>query len=205
MDFMNRGASQAPFRPAASAADEQPKQDSHKSSKKDNQPNGGFSKWLSFALLLAGALLLLALVAFGITAKSGGNSESDLIKTDKYQAVFLNTSDGQVYFGKLAVLNKGYYKLTDIYYVRVQQVQPSDPKQQSQQQISLAKLGSEIHGPEDQMIINKKDVMFWENLKDDGQVVKAIKEYKKNGDKSTTTTDTTNTTTPANNSTTTNP
>jgi hypothetical protein len=30
------------------------------------------------------------------------------------------------------------------------------------------------------MYISKDKVLFWENLKDDGQVVKAIKEYQKN-------------------------
>jgi hypothetical protein len=31
------------------------------------------------------------------------------------------------------------------------------------------------------MYIRKDHVMFWENLKDDGQVVTAIREYQKNG------------------------
>ena len=44
----------------------------------------------------------------------------------------------------------------------------------------LQKLGSELHGPEDQMVINRDQVQFWENLKDDGQVVKAITTYKAN-------------------------
>ena len=107
------------------------------------------------------------------------------IKADQYQAVFLNSADGQVYFGKLTSYNKSYYQLNDIYYVRVQTVQPDKNTTQTQQNISLAKLGNEIHGPEDVMYINKDDVMFFENLKEDGQVVKAIREYQKNGAKAT--------------------
>lgn len=137
------------------------------------------------AKIAAVAAIVVALVAllfvFVFTATKGISSE---IKSDKFQAVFLNSADGQVYFGKLKELNKDYYKLEDIYYVRVEQVQPN-PNEQPQQNISLAKLGNEIHGPEDVMFIRKDHVMFWENLKDDGQVVTAINEYRKNGSTST--------------------
>lgn len=128
-----------------------------------------------FSVLLA--VVLIGSIYLLITGTKG--SISSQIKTNQYQAVFLNSSDGQVYFGKLSVLNRDYYKLTDIYYVRVQQVQP-DKNQQAQSNISLAKLGNEIHGPEDVMYVNRNSVMFWENLKEDGQVVKAIRDYQKN-------------------------
>ena len=71
--------------------------------------------------------------------------------------------------------------LTDIYYVRVQQVQPgAATTTNSSSNISLVKLGNEIHGPEDAMYINKNNVMFWENLKSSGQVAKAIAQYQAN-------------------------
>lgn len=154
----------------------------HVGAPKKKKPNLG-----AVAKIAAVAAIVVALVAllfvFVFTATRGISSE---IKTDKYQAVFLNSADGQVYFGKLKELNKDYYKLEDIYYVRVEQVQPN-PNEQAQQNISLAKLGNEIHGPEDVMFIRKDHVMFWENLKDDGQVVTAIREYQKNGGKTTNT------------------
>jgi hypothetical protein len=82
-----------------------------------------------------------------------------------------------VYFGKISNVTGEYVKLTDIYYLQVQQqAQGQQPAQNTQQpQFSLAKLGSELHGPEDTMYINRKEVLFWENLKDDGKVVQAIK------------------------------
>lgn len=49
------------------------------------------------------------------------------------------------------------------------------------QRISLAKLGNELHGPEDKMFINSDQLLFWENLKDDGQVAKAISDFVDNG------------------------
>lgn len=133
-------------------------------------------------------IILILLAAGGCAAKfyvfrHGFLGEQRSIKSSQYQAVFL--SNGQVYFGKLANVSKNSLKLTDIYYLQVQQsVQPaggdkdSTPAQTSPN-VSLAKLGSELHGPEDVMYINRDQVLFWENLKDDSKVVTAIKENKK--------------------------
>ena len=135
------------------------------------------------AMLFAVAILVVLLLVFVVV---GGPKDLDsVVKKDKYQAVFLDSQDGQVYFGKLSTFNNEYYKLTDIYYVRVEQsqnIQPENSNQQPQQNISLAKLGNELHGPEDEMFISRDKVLFWENLKEDGQVVKAIREYQKNPD-----------------------
>jgi ABC-type proline/glycine betaine transport system ATPase subunit len=100
------------------------------------------------------------------------------VKGKQYQAVFL--TNGQVYFGKLKNPDSAYVKLTDIYYLQVQQtVQPDQQKEDANKQpnVSLAKLGSELHGPEDTMYISRDQILFWENLKDDGKVTQAIKDY----------------------------
>lgn len=165
-------------------------------------------------ILMAVALFAVAILAvlMLLVAVMGGSKGLDkAVKKDQYQAVFLNSQDGQVYFGKLESYNENYYHLSDIFYVRVEQkIQPEGQQaasSASQQSISLAKLGNELHGPEDEMYISKDKVLFWENLKESGQVVTAIREYKKNPDaankaatdeQSTSTNQgTTNTTTPA--------
>lgn len=131
------------------------------------------------ALLFAGAALIIALTLSFTASGKTTSAENKIIKRDKYQAIFLN--GGQVYFGKIKDFNAKFIKIEDIYYLRVQQqVQPGSD--QPVQDISLAKLGNELHGPEDTMVINRDMVIFWENLKDEGQVVKAITEYKKNPD-----------------------
>lgn len=151
----------------------------HSNGPKKSKLKGNKAVKLVAIVLVALAVVLFALGAYRMFGVKSITSE---INKDKFQAVFLNSADGQVYFGKLAVLNEDYYKLTDIYYVRVEQVQP-DTNQATQQNISLAKLGSEIHGPEDVMYIRQDHVLFWENLKDDGQVVKAIVEYRNSQNK----------------------
>lgn len=143
--------------------------------------NVGKILFVVFSVLVA--ILIVGVIVSIFTTKDSTTSQ---IQKNQYQAVFLNSSDGQVYFGKLSVLNSRYYKLTDIYYVRVQQVQPDKNNSATTSSISLAKLGNEIHGPEDVMYVNRDSVMFWENLKEGGQVVKAIREYQKNPTPSTT-------------------
>lgn len=179
-DFLNRGSQPAPANRANVGPTAQPVM---KNAKKFNMSGGGFRLFTAF-LLICITGLLVALVVY-LFAYGNDNADLSEVKSNQYQAVFLNSADGQVYFGKLAQLNNDYYKLTDIYYVRVTTVQPDDGTE-AQQEISLAKLGSEIHGPEDAMYISKKDVMFWENLKEEGQVVTAIREYQENGGTSTT-------------------
>ncbi|MBN1778766.1 MAG: hypothetical protein JW816_00895 [Candidatus Buchananbacteria bacterium] len=109
----------------------------------------------------------------------GGSSQ----KAD-YQAVFLD--NGQVYFGKITKMADDYINLRDIYYLQavdqpLQTSQQGDTtttaNQQTQQQLKLIKLGNEIHGPKDEMSINRSHVVIIEDLKDDSQVVKAIKNY----------------------------
>lgn len=110
-------------------------------------------------------------------------AEAQVVERDKYQAVFL--TNGQVYFGKIDDVNASYVRLSDIYYLQQSANQEDDKKTQeaanpnTAANVSLAKLGSELHGPEDAMYINKDQVLFWENLKKDGKVSTAIADYKK--------------------------
>jgi hypothetical protein len=70
--------------------------------------------------------------------------------------------------------------VSNVYYLRVNQaVQPDTKNSTANNDVSLVKLGCELHGPEDQMVINQSQVIFWENLKADGQVAKAVAQFQK--------------------------
>lgn len=115
---------------------------------------------------------VIILLALGVGAWKMLTADST-VKKSQYQAIFL--TNGQVYFCKLSNITDKYVICKDIYYLQVQQsVQPADQSKE-QPQVSLAKLGSELHGPEDSMQINRDQVLFWENLKNDSKVVDAIK------------------------------
>jgi hypothetical protein len=147
------------------------------------QHNNSGSKMGKPMMAIVAVVVVLVLLLGGWFAWSKLAGDAG-VKGGQYQAVFL--TNGQVYFGKVSDINNGYVKLSDIYYLQVQQsVQPDDKSKTSatsndQSQVSLAKLGSELHGPEDTMYISRQQVLFWENLKNDGKVVQAINSYKQN-------------------------
>lgn len=139
--------------------------------------------------VILGAVVVIVLVLgvifrhqmFGKNGKSGAMSANT--SPSGYQAVFL--TNGQVYFGKLNNPNENYIVLKDIYYLQVVQQPPlqgtpqnGQQQQQAQQSISLVKLGQELHGPVDEMHISRAQVLFYEDLTSEGQVVKAIQDYK---------------------------
>lgn len=96
-----------------------------------------------------------------------------------YVAVFL--SNDQVYFGQLST-SDGALVLTDVYYIRLNQSSGTNSSSTSSEdaQLSLVKLGDQIHGPVDEMRINQDQVLFIERLKDESTVVRAIVQEKEN-------------------------
>lgn len=130
-------------------------------------------------VVLAIVVIVIVVVAILFRDKWGGSKAA---KASDYQAVFL--TNGQVYFGKLSDSDK-YLKLSDIFYLQVNQPQIQGSQQteqqaQAQPQLQLVKLGSELHGPKDEMSINRDQVLFFEDMKEEGKVMQAIKEYKAN-------------------------
>lgn len=117
------------------------------------------------------SLLIAVLVGISVFRGVGNQAVSKAPDKKKYQAVFL--TNGQVYFGHLANVGTAYVTLNDVYYI--QQQQQDAKKANDQNNLSLVKLGQEIHGPERNMNIASSQIIFWENLKDDGKVVDAIK------------------------------
>jgi len=208
MDWMNRGTHPNPATNQAGAAQAPQTTGRRRGDKLTKLFH------ISSVILLFSATILAVALLFSLVFSST-NKESKFIDKSKLQAVFLN--GGQVYFGHIGSLNDKYVALNNIYYLRVnQQVQPdTSTTKTSSNDISLVKLGCELHGPVDQMVINRDQVLFWENLKTDGQVAKAVADYVKanpSGQKCDTTSNSTtqsgssttnSTTTPAANSSTT--
>lgn len=164
MEFSHRSA-QANHHPAPVAAAPPPQSGGRRKDK---------GKWVRIAymgLLAAIVVLLVALILFIAT---GPKSEDSYVDTTKLQAVFLNT--GQVYFGKVKTLNDKYFVLTNIYYLQTSNngSSASSSSSNSNTNVTLVKLGCELHEPYDKMVINRASVTFWENLQSGGQVAKAV-------------------------------
>lgn len=120
-------------------------------------------------------ILVISLVSLGLSVftyqkvSSPGSttstkfSEDVLAMLEGYQAVFL--TNGQVYFGKVEAYNTDHLILGNVYYL----------KDDSSTDLNLVKLGDELHGPKDPMIIKQQQLLFLENLKSDSQVISKIK------------------------------
>jgi hypothetical protein len=133
--------------------------------------------WLRAATVVL--LFSLTILAIAVTSLFyfGRDREAHYVDQDRTQAVFL--TNGQVYFGKVKAINNQYLDLTDIYYLNSQsQTGSENSQEQAPTSFSLVKLGCELHGPTDQMVINRDQVSFWENLGTDGKVSKAIQEWR---------------------------
>jgi hypothetical protein len=132
-------------------------------------------------IVLVGSALLLAAVSLFVAFSGGIGTEAKKVDTGKYQAVFLNggVTSGSVsystYFGHITKLNDNYLVLRDVYYLTDQSSSTSGSSSSPQ----LTKLGcQQLHSPYDEMVVNRSQLAFWENIKDDGKVVQAIKQFK---------------------------
>jgi hypothetical protein len=135
--------------------------------------------------IVLGVAVIVAIAVLGYVFRGS------FIKPDKslsgYQAVFL--TNGQVYFGKMGRGDSSYVTLTDIFYLQVNQPLQSGQQTAAQQaaataaaaanpQLSLVKLGNELHGPQDLMHISRSQILFYENMEASGKVAQAIEAYK---------------------------
>lgn len=138
---------------------------------------------------IAAAIIVIVVVLIGLflvskyTSWNILNVNKENATATGWQAVFL--TNGQVYFGKIAKENNDTIILKDIYYLQVAQSPQPDPGGQTAQgnNLSLVKLGNELHGPKDAMKINMSQVLFTEELKSDSKVVDAIVRYKEDQNK----------------------
>jgi flagellar basal body-associated protein FliL len=150
-----------------------------------DMPQKSSSKTAWIVLVIVVVVLVVLGVLFRGKLMGKGNNvmmPADYGTPSGYQAVFL--TNGQVYFGKLYQPDSDYPVLTDIYYLQVV-TPPLQGNQQAgqatsstqQPQISLVKLGNELHGPVDEMHIARSQILFYEDMKTDSQVYKAIEAY----------------------------
>lgn len=107
--------------------------------------------------VLVGLVVVLAVALGGVVYWQKGGFD------EKYSAVYLNTGD--IYFGKLSRFPR--MTLRDVWFLQ----KGSD----AQQGFGLSKFEKAFWGPEDELVINDKNVIWVTELKADSEVVKSIK------------------------------
>jgi hypothetical protein len=113
--------------------------------------------------------VVVALVLFVVVTQRDRvfAGEDRRVDHSTYQAVFLVSS--QVYFGKLTIEGDDYL-LRDVFYLNA--------PQQGSSAGQLVKRGNELHGPVEPMVIPARSVLFIENMRDDSEVIAAIRAFK---------------------------
>jgi hypothetical protein len=173
MDFSGRGSQ--PAQPASTNASFG---GGASGSSKKNKNSDKHTKAMRYGGGVLGLLVLVLVVAvIGVIAFGGKSTEAKYVDESKLQAVFLQT--GQVYFGKIdkGSVTGNSFVMNDIYYLQTSSTGAAE--QTSNTNVSLVKLGCELHAPRDQMVINRDQVTFWENLNETGQVAKAVETFQK--------------------------
>ncbi|HEV2251209.1 MAG TPA: hypothetical protein VGT60_11960 [Candidatus Limnocylindria bacterium] len=115
--------------------------------------------------------LLLAIAVIGAAVYFGRGligrppTAADQIDRAAYQVVFLTT--GQAFYGRLSIPDTDTYLLSDVYYPVTNDTG-----------LRLLKRGTEVFGPRDPMVISGRQVLYFENLRDDSDIVVGIKAIK---------------------------
>lgn len=136
---------------------------------------------LNVIIVVIAIVVAMAAIGWALWLKPSSTQGGSAIEKDKLQAVFM--VGGQVYFGKLEVLDGSYMKLSQVFYVQSGSTSTNGDSENPQtatadSSMQLIKLGEEVHGPEDAMIINRDQMLFYENLKPSGKVSQLIQNYK---------------------------
>lgn len=138
---------------------------------KKTKSSGAGKKIIKTFLILVFLVVAIFAFTFGRDLVSGFMSN----EKNEWSAIFL--TNGQVYFGKIDSNSKREMVLKNVYYL-----QASSPEQSvdslNQSTFKLVKLGSELHGPKDILMINKDNIVFYEYLREDSKVVESIKNFK---------------------------
>lgn len=172
MDFINRGPQHNPAAPGGTSSGGP----LHRGGK------GKFSRLLNLAstgLLLSIAILSVA-VLLGVVFSKDARKEEDRVDSSKYQIVVIQSQPQQlIYYGKITNISKDYLALGDIFYVTPTQLQTEKEGQAAaNSNLTLVRQGCELYGPGGEMVIRRDSVVFWQNIKADGKVGKAIAEHK---------------------------
>lgn len=128
-------------------------------------------------------LALLVGVALGVGGalaldRNGAPGPADpftsQIDRGSYQAVIL--ANDRVYFGQIRAANADFYRLENAYFLRESRAdEASEPVR------ALLPVNREIHGPKNEMLIARSEVVLVEDLAPDSPILREIKRQQESG------------------------
>lgn len=133
------------------------------------------NKWVMITYIV----LVLIVIVSGIKIGLLNWKYNKAIDSNTYQVVFLD--NGESYFGKLESLGFKTYRLTHVYYLKsfpkTQQTDEQDTNNTNgdNYELKLMHLGEqEFYKPNNEMIINKDKILYWENLQSGSDIMSII-------------------------------
>lgn len=127
-----------------------------------------------WAMIISIAIIIILLIYLVIQNLSNGHVGGLSQNKANWQAIFL--SNGQVYFGNMVSENNDSVIIQNIYYLQ-DQISLHQGAEQLPKDFPLIKLGKEVHGPYDEMRINRQHIIFVEDMHPDGKIMQAIDKY----------------------------
>ena len=135
--------------------------------------DAGAALVISASALRRAVLLVLMVVAIAGLIYVGRGligrppSAADQLDRNAYQVVFMST--GQAFYGRLTIADAETYLMSDVFYLVTNETgQPG----------RLVKRGAEVFGPREPMVIFARQVLFFENLRDDSELMNGIRALK---------------------------
>ena len=104
------------------------------------------------------------------------NNDIRNVQKDTYQAVTL--SNNQLYFGKITKISDTTITLEDVYYIATPPTSSESTTDPQKDSTIIRPLRKAVYSPENILYLNKDQLIGWQNLKPDSQVVKSISDQR---------------------------
>ena len=128
-------------------------------------------------LILAITALVVSVVGVVWLMQQIYQTNLQRIDTSKYQVVYL--VNGQAYFGKLQNTSGDFLVLKSPYIAQsVENTDKDSNTSTGSTQTTILKVTDQVYGPDDSIAIKSSQVAFWQNLRDDSKVTKAVNSQK---------------------------
>lgn len=134
------------------------------------RPQKKVEQKISQKMVMFLSLTLLLIVSLGL-GWLWMTSEIRAVQRDTYQAVTL--TNNQLYFGKITKISDQSVTLKDTYYIVVPTSSENKPSEVTDATV-LRSIKKAAYSPQDTVEIQRENVVYWQNLQKDSQVVKTI-------------------------------
>ncbi len=135
--------------------------------------------WAALAVSVALNVALAAAFLVGHLSPSPGPAASGF-NPNAWYAVFVNSQNQEAFVGHVSRAASNDITMKDIYYLTFEARDAAGNSIANPKPV-IKKLGQEVYGPKDFVSVNRLNLRYYTELRDDSQVVKAITAFEHAG------------------------